>query len=186
MVAGPATKKSRASRATSKPSVFGVSSSNRHITDGEGTVAKSETAYERRRRSAVRMAGQPLFFQPDPDRLDVELLLQTMEHLVADDAPVAKRDEGASLRGERLVPEPAKSRLGPSRVGADPGIDQGGALDSLRVEGAHPLDVRAGRIRRLRQVVKMRQRRAARLLAGVGFLELERGVVAEPEPADEG
>src|SRR5262247_547051 len=151
-----------------------------------GASRKVRSIYERRRRSAVRVAGQPFFFQPDPDRLDVELLLQTMEHVVADDAPVAKRDESASLRGERLVPEPAKGCLGASRVGANPGIDRGGALDSLRVEGAHPLDVRAGRIRRLRQVVKMRQRRAARLLAGVGFLELERGVAAEPEPADEG
>src|SRR5262245_42885864 len=100
----------------------------------------------------MRVPGQPLFSQPDADRLDVELLLQTMEHVVADGALVAKRDEGSSLRGERLVPEPTKGRLGASRVGADPGVDRGGALDSLRVEGAHPLDVLARRLRCLRQV----------------------------------
>jgi hypothetical protein len=34
---------------------------------------------------------------------------------------------------------------------------RGGALDSLRVKGAHPLGVRAQRLRRLRQVVETRQ-----------------------------
>src|SRR4030095_10100566 len=84
----------------------------------EKMPAQRETICERRRRSALRVAGQPLFFQPDPDRLYVDLLLRPMEPLVADAPPVAKRDEGASLGGERLVPEPAKGRLAPSRVGA--------------------------------------------------------------------
>jgi hypothetical protein len=51
----------------------------------------------------TRSVVQPSFPHADAHRLDVELLLEPVEHLVADRAPVSQSDQCPALGGQSLV-----------------------------------------------------------------------------------
>ena len=76
-------------------------------------------------------------------RLDVELLLEPVEDLVADDALIAERDQGPALGAEGLVAEPSEAPPLGGVAGAH--RERRSALEPLGVDRAQALDVLAPR-----------------------------------------
>jgi hypothetical protein len=55
---------------------------------------------------------QSVLPEPDSDGFDVELVLDPVQHFIADYALIPKPDHHAALRDQRLVPEPSLGRRG--------------------------------------------------------------------------